>query len=489
MTTTASVGDVRAEVAALTGFDPEAMIGSGADVAVFGIGGTGVRSLVSACRRVDAGVAVDVGRSVDHPDDSAVGVALLVVDPTSSVGAEERALLDDLRVRFGVVALVCTKIDAFWEWPRILRAHRATLDPRAELPVFAVSSVIALDDATADSGIPGLLEWVADELHAPPAVRRERARLGAALAALGRAEDALIAAADDRGVDTDELARRRRALADTRDRGRVDRLAAARAGLARVRSESYADVAVGTRALAAEATTRSSQLTARTGGDFVRWLTDETVMLRDRVDAATDERLDEVRASALLGIDASPAEPGPARADDMTGPPFERPVPSRRRSGEDALLVLIGASTGLGIGRLIVAPMASVQTLQWVSMPLTLVLGVLVAALVIRVRRTATVRVDLRNWGSEVLNETRGRLEHRVGARVAAAEPALISQISRFHERRARQAAAEIAAIDEQLRAQRSGATAHADRERLARLRAARNELLRSDAATGSGRR
>lgn len=477
-----AVADVAAAVAELTGVDPTPRgAGGGTDVAVFGIGGTGVSTLLEACRRMDPEVAMAAGRWGARADDAAVGVALLVVDPTSSVGAEERAAVDELRRRFGIVALVCTKIDAFWEWPRTLRAHRVTLDPREELPVFAVSSTLALSPDATESGVGDLLEWIAAEMRAPSVERRERARAGATLAALAQMEDELRDG-DGRVDDPADLAARRRVVVESRDRGRADRLVAVRAGLARVRSETFADIAGGTRALAAEATARSAGVSARGRDEFAGWLTGQTIALRARVDEATDERLDEVEAAALLGIEA--AAPQPAPVGDA-GPPFDRPLPPLRRSGEDLLLVLIGASTGLGLGRLIVAPMASVQTLQWVSMPLTLALGVVVAVLVIRVRRSAAVRAELRSWSSDVLNETRGRLEHRVGTRVAAAESHLTSQVTRFHERRARQAMADVAAIDDQLRALRTGAAGQPTRDRLARVRALRADLTRASEIQG----
>ncbi|MCX2963702.1 GTPase domain-containing protein [Gordonia aquimaris] len=471
--------DVSAAVAGLTGYEPAAIVGGGTDVAVFGIGGTGVSTLLEACRHIDPTLRVESGRWGARADDAAVGAALLVVDPTSSVGAEERGAVDELRRRFGTVALVCTKIDAYWEWPRILRAHRATLDPREELPVFAVSSTLALSGTDAESGVGALLQWAAEEMAAAPAQRRERARTGAALAALGQLEDELLAAEASRDDDPENLAAHRRRVLESRDRGRADRLAVVRAGLTRVRSETIADIAGGTRALAADATARTAGLSARGRDEFARWLTDQTTAMRARVDTATDERLDEVSAAALLGIDAAAPRPAPVAGTDDVGPPFDRPVPTARRSGEDLLVVLIGASSGLGLGRLIVAPMASVHTLQWVSMPLTLVLGVLVAVLVIRVRRSAAVRAEMRTWSGEALNETRARLEHRVGSRVAAAEAHLIGQITRYHERRTRQAAADIAAIDEQLRALRTGAARQPTRDRLARVRALRAELAR----------
>ncbi|ROZ99109.1 hypothetical protein [Gordonia sp. OPL2] len=475
----------------LTGFDAAAVAGTGTTVAVFGVGGSGVTSLVEACHLLDPSAPVVEGRWGRHHDDRAVGIALMVLDPTSSVGDEEKDAVDELRSRFGIVALVGTKIDAFWEWPRILRAHRALLDPHEELPVFAVSSLAALSGADDESGVSAVLEWAGDHLAAPDDLRAERARIAAALGAVEHAEVGLYRQTDTEAsaTEVDALTRRRRQLLESRDRGRGDRLSAARTGLASARGQSLADVAAGTRALAAAATTRSASLTRRTLDDYVRWLRAETVALRDRVDEATDDRIDEVRAAALLGLDAGPAESGAPDAppeDRRPEPPFSRPLPTGRRGGEDALLVVIGASTGLGLGRLIVAPMASVQTLQWISMPLTLLLGVAAAALVIRVRRAAALRAEIRGWSNDALGETRGRLDHRVGARVAAAEPYLTSQITRYYDRRARHVAGRVAEIDERLRALRSGTADQARREQLGRMRSTRRELAAlADALVG----
>ncbi|GAB89531.1 GTPase domain-containing protein [Gordonia rhizosphera] len=465
------------QVRGLTGFDAAALDGRGATVSVHGIGGTGVTTLIEACRAIDATVVVRKGCWGPQTDDPTVGIALLVVDPTSSVAEEEKRAVEQLRVRFGIVALVCTKIDAFWEWPRILRDHRALLDPHHRLPVFAVSSTAALAGAVDDSGIPALLAWITEHLGAPDELRSARAQVAAALGAVEHAEAELTAQTGPAATESrvQQLTARRRRLVESRDRGRADRLASARAGLTRARGETLAEVAAGTRALAAAATTRCRTVTAGTADDYANWLSGEMGVFGDQVDRATDERIVEVRAATMLGIDAGaadPDDPDPHAPD----PTPTRPVPSGRRGGEDAILVLIGASTGLGVGRLIVAPMAGVQTLQWVSMPLTLILGVAVAAWVIRVRRTAALRSEIRAWSTDAISGHRNRLEHRAGMRLSGAEPRLISQVNRHYDRRARQLGAEVAEIDEALRATRAGPTQD-QQTRLRRIRTLHRDL------------
>lgn len=504
---TATDPDLVRRVRGVTGFDAGVVDGTGAEVAVFGIGGTGVTSFVAACRAIDPAAAVSEGRwrrrrdgappAGPDPADHAVGIALMVLDPSSSIGEEERAATEELRSRFGIVALICSKIDAFWEWPRILRAHRGFLDPHEQLPVFAVSSIAACHGAADESGVPAVLDWIREHLAGPDDLRRQRARVAAALGALEHAEIGITRAADAAAARTsdDALGRRRRVVVESRDRGRADRLNAARIGLARTRSQSLAEVATGVRALAAAATTRCASLTAAGVDDYVAWLRTEVAALGDRVEYAVDARIEEVRAVTTVGIDAAPGDIGTSVpvagdagpvGDTGAAPTFGRPVPTGRRGAEDAMLVLIGASTGVGFGRLIVAPMASVQTLQWVSMPLTLLLGVAIAAWVIRVRRTSGLRAEMRGWTTDVLGETRGRLEQRVALRMAAAEPRLMGQVTRHHERRTRQAAAEIAGIDDALRARRTGIDEQRHRDRLHLVCATHQELaVLSVALTG----
>ncbi|MCD2145159.1 hypothetical protein [Gordonia paraffinivorans] len=450
----------------LTGFDAR-RVRSGDAVLVLGTEGVGVRTLVEACRSLAADLdfrARDTAESADRP---APGVAVIVVDPSSSVGEEEKRLLDGARARVGTVALVCSRIDAFWEWPRVVRAHRKSLDPFGTLPVFGVSAAAALGGAADESGVDELISWIRQALDAPATVRDARARVSAGI---GAVEHLLCpeapAAADGDGLD-DLLARRRELLAG-RDRGRPDRLAALRAGLARARAQSAADLTAGVRELSALAADSAP------GTRHREWLQQRWSELSTRLQRATDERIDEVSATTLVGLDPEPA----AR------PPWtETPLPAdgaarRRRTGaEDALLVVIGASTGLGVGRLVVAPMASVQTLQWISMPLTLLLGVAVAAWIIRVRRGALDRAGRAARDAEQLAAARAALDHQLGLRVAAAETAIAGQIGRAYERRARRVDEQVARIDESVRRLRGGAVAGRERQRAERARAVHRDL------------
>ncbi|MEO9326328.1 hypothetical protein [Gordonia aurantiaca] len=453
----------------LTGFDAQ-RVRAGHTVSALGTEGVGVRTLVEACRVLAPDLDIRARETLDAPVDDrpGPGIALIVVDPSSSVGEEEKALLDAARARVGTVALVCSRIDAFWEWPRTVREHRRLLDPFGTVPLFGVSAAAALGGAVDESGVDELIAWIRQALDAPAAIRDERARLAAGA---GAVERLLGSQTGGRPADLDELLARRRELLNSRDRGRLDRIAALRAGLARARSMSSAELAAGVRELSALAAGAAPD----TDPEHGEWLRQRWSELADRVRRATDERIDEVASTTLVGLD-----PEPVAAEPWADAPLPPDTPSNRRrrtAGEDALLVIIGASTGLGVGRLVVAPMASVQTLQWVSMPLTLLLGVALAAWIIRVRRAALDRSDRAARGVEQLTSARAAFDHRLGLRIAAAETRIAGQIGRACERRSRHIDDEVARLDDALWRLRNGAEARRERRRSERARAVHREL------------
>ncbi|MDS1114133.1 hypothetical protein RD149_10155 [Gordonia westfalica] len=461
----------------LTGFDAE-RVGSGSGVLVVGTEGVGVRTLVDAVRELAPDL--DLVARDSHAGDRRAepGVALVVVDPSSSVGEEERHLVERMRAQVGTVALVCTKIDAFWEWPRIVRAHRKTLDPFGTMPLFGVSAAAALGGAVDESGIEALVDWLRDAQEVPDAVRVERARLAAGVGAVEHLLGGADAGTDtDSSVALDDLMGARRRLLASRDRGRVDRLAALRAGLARARVQTSAELQTRVRELSALAAEDAPDADA----EHQSWLRGRWADLAEGIRRDADERIDEVAATALVGLDPEPSPQEPSPPDPWADTPLPADgAGSRRRRGgaEDALLVVIGASTGLGVGRLVVAPMSSVQTLQWISMPLTLLLGIGVAVWVIRVRRGALDRADRIARGTDRLAVARTALDHQLGLRFSAAETRIAGQIARAHERRARRMTEQVAEIDDDIRRLRTGTATQEARRRRERAEVVHRELL-----------
>ncbi len=88
-------------------------------------------------------------------------------------------------------------------------------------------------------------------------------------------------------------------------------------------------------------------------------------------------------------------------------------------------------------------------------MPLALVVGATVSALVVRVRRVSALRGQLRTWSAEVLAESRASIEHDVMAAVTAAEPVIAGQVMRHYERRARMIVDDVARVEAEIRTHR----------------------------------
>lgn len=450
------------QVARLTGYDADQVSQEGNLIVVAGPPGSGVTSLVAACRelRPDLNIAEF---SPSLLQEAVLGV--LLIDPSSAADEDDYVLLSTMRARLGLVALVGARIDAFWEWPRILRGARAHLDPREQMPIFATSAAACLAGAADESGVDELVDWLATELADPNGDRRQRAQRAAARGAVDHALDTAELDSDS-DAEVAELVERRKALVAGRDRGRTDRLAALRTGLNRARTDVQGEVVGDVRALSRQGARRCAELGRGQVDGYVAWVRAGAETIAARSAKMLDDRLNEVRRTILLGTDSSATGGngiGPGSIDQVLS--WQAP-PKPRRAGEDALLMVLGASTGLGVGRLIVSPMEQVATLQWVSMPITLLLGVAVAAWVIRSRRLTLRRQQLRTWTTETLTEVRGWLERSIVAAVTDADAQIAGQITRHHERRLRSVSGEVGLIDERLTALRTAGGQAAQRRR-----------------------
>lgn len=419
-----------------------------ARVVVAGVGRSGAGTLIDALAVVDPGLGVE-RYSADVSPQAVVG--LLVIDASSVAGEFERGLLDELRTTVGVAAIVCTKVDAFWDWPTNAKASRAVLDPAEALPMFAVSGAAAVAGAADESGVDELMRWIREHTDDEPA--RISARAAAARSAVADEIDRRRLAGGA-PVTAQALATTRARLVRSRDRGRADRLGALRGGLNRVRSDAVADLDAGIRDIGARSRDAVGGLRGADVDRYATWLASAVTELRDRLEAGVRDDLDRIRSVALLGVE--PVSPGPSPAPQRE-PVTLRPHSERRRTAEDALLVLFGASAGIGLGRLVVTPLAEVRTLQWISMPLALIVGVVIAALVVRLRRIGALRAQMRSWSADALAESRATIEHDVLGAITAAEPVIAGQVMRHYERRARMIADDVARVDTDIKAIRTG--------------------------------
>lgn len=445
---------VIAEVAELTGSGL-----AGIDATDVVVGGTGKVGVTSVTR-----VLGQSGVSAREWSESGrrAAVALLILDPSSGVSDTEVEVVRRLCEFAPLVAVVCNKIDAHWDWPTLLKVNRGIVDPDGRMPIFAVSAAAALAGYQAESGFDELVEWLHDQVHGP--ARPERLE---SLEAERHLDDLISELATERGDPAADLLVQRASLIASRDRGRSDRLAAIRGGANQLRAAALTELDGAARDLSSDATARAAAL-GRSGTEgFQQWLSGRLTALRDRAQQRFDEDRSALEQRALLGL-------------EEVGPPPDRPalslqlppVPPKRRGVEEALLVVFGASAGLGLGRLLVMPLSAVHTLQWIAMPLTLLLGAAIAVGLVRLRRLSALRTSMAAWAGEAIATTRGRIEQDVSRQVQAAESVIGGRLARFYERRAQTISDRVAELDAQIRAGRRAAPEARERD-LRRLAAA----------------
>ncbi|MGZ8177453.1 hypothetical protein ACXVUM_05935 [Williamsia sp. SKLECPSW1] len=406
-------------------------------VIVTGVPRSGGRTLAEALTVVDPGLSV-----VAAPPDAVAGrratVGLLVVEPSALCGDDDVAALAALRAAIGHVAIVVTKVDAFWDWPTVARSSRTVLDPTEDLPVFAVSAVAALAGAVDESGVDGLAGWIAECAAAGPVMPRPTSPRPIR----------------SRAQELAELRSRRARVVRGRDRGRTDRLAAVRSGLGRVRTAASTETAAGLRDITVESDRAVAHLRARDIPEHRRWLAERVAHLQAAVMTSVDDDLERLRAAVLLGVEPFRPEPGAAAS-----PVVLRDAPPPGAPTEEVVGALLGAASGFAVARFLVEPFVEVEVVRQISTPLALVVGLAIGLVITSVRRRAALRGRVRSATAASLAEARSVIDQDVAVRVADAETVMSGRILRHAERRAIDAAREVAGIDERMRDLAGGGT------------------------------
>jgi len=160
-----------------------------------------------------------------------------------------------------------------------------------------------------------------------------------------------------------------------------------------------------------------------------------------------------------------------------------RPLEKRPSGSEDRLMVVAGASGGVGLGRLALMPLALVPGLNLVLVPLTLGLGAGAAWWMARTRGHMADKAHVKQWSAEVFAEARANLDQLVAEQLIDAEHQLGAALDDALAERVEQIEQELRAVDAALRldtAERSEQLRGTERE-LAALTAGREraaELL-----------
>lgn len=450
---------------------------AGARTRVFGVAGSpvppAVAGLGSCPQPADAG---------PQPDTDP-GVAVVLVPAAVPLGADELDLLASAAVPpAGALFVVAGRVLGDPLRAAVAR-HRAVLAEFA--PGFERCPFVA--GAAPERDLRAALGPARERL-ARTDVELERAACVVA-AEVARRRRGAQRAADEARRRAGDARRRRADAADRRSRlrsqgGAPARMTQLRTDLSRVRMELNHEV--GGRCRQAAAAVREELERADRAG--VRGFPRRLRRRLADVDAELAARADDTVAAALPasgggsgsvqgGRGGQPAPDGSDVGHSRSGAncpaPSGRGVPdgygppARPRATEDRLMILMGASGGLGVGRVVVSmPFVSGVfdgAWAWFAWPATLLLGGLVAWWIVRARAHLGDRARTRQWANEQIAEFRAGWEQYVARRMLEVEARGVRRIGAEHADDTHALDREIARLDARIAADGRAA------ERLAR--------------------
>ncbi len=396
---------------------------------------------------------------------------LVVVDAGAPLTHGELAFLRRTAQQVDTVLFALTKTDVHRDWRTVLDADRALLAehaPRfADAEIHPVSSRLAAAAAQAptpevarvlrtQSGIAAL------QAELQRAVAHRAVMLGeanalrslhSALAAAALAQRTTAAALRGGAGAAAELRTRRTELVAQRRSGPRSATLRLRAELQRARVESAHELAVSVRECqtrfraAVDAADRATlaALPAQLDGALGALALGVSAALLQRITRVADAVLAEVfTPTEVAGLTTALSPPQPVEL-------VARPVAVRHPAAEDKLMVVVGASGGVGLGKLALAPLALVPGLNVVLVPLTLGLGAGAAWWMARTRGHVTDRVHVKQWAAEVHLEARAALDHLVAEQLIDVEHQLAAALEEAMGRRLAQLEAELRDVDSAL--------------------------------------
>jgi len=397
---------------------------------------------------------------------------LMVVDASSPFTRGELEFLERAALRVETVVFALTKTDAHRGWRAVLDADVALLAEHA--PRFAdakfhpVSARLSLMAAQAPSA------QVAATLRRQSGITELQGELQQLVAdrtvMLGEA-NALRAVHS--ALEIAVLTRQDRARALRSGAGRADNLRVRRNELLNQRSSGQRGWSARLRAQVQHARVESTHEVARQVRDTQTWF-------RGAVDAADRETLSGLPAQldpALAAVASKVSAELALRMRQLTEqvltelftaaelralaaasmarqavPLAIRPLEKRPSGSEDRLMVVAGASGGVGLGRLALMPLALVPGLNLVLVPLTLGLGVGAAWWMARTRGHMADKVHVKQWSAEVFAQARANLDQLVAEQLIDAEHQLGAALDDALAKRVAEIDDELRTVDAALR-------------------------------------
>ncbi|MBK0865211.1 dynamin family protein [Saccharopolyspora sp. HNM0986] len=399
---------------------------------------------------------------------ASAGTALLfVIDAAAPFTRGELEFLHRAADRVETVVFALAKTDQHRSWRQVLEQDRKLLAehaPRfAEVPIHPVSARMLQLAAQAPS------EQAAELLRERSGVAELRSALvqlvGGRAAMLGEA-NTMRALSTVLGELIARLEAETRALTVGADeaeslRARRDELAATRRSATRGWQVKLRGEIQRTRVEAGHEVTRQMREVQSwfrrtidgadrvTLGELPAQVDAALQMVSSRVSALLSARLAKVAEVALAEL-FSAEELDVIRSQFARGaqsPIALRPPDKRPPTAEDKLLVFMGVSGGLGLGRAAAMPLAGVgvAVLNPVVLPVTIVLGLGAGWWMARTRKHAADKQHFKQWLTEAIADARSALDQLVSEQLIDAEQQLSLALDDALSRR-------IESIDEQVR-------------------------------------
>lgn len=428
---------------------------------------SGKSAIEDELRRLLGTVEVDAhstGRIDIVTDPASASVVLMVFDASAPLGREDLAVLDAhspdnaASARSVDVVFALNKIDVHQDWlavagrnAELLARHDAAFGDAVIYPVSAREG----------AGVDELLSVVVT------AATRRRTRRQ-------QVEDTQILLAQTKEMIADTIRRvrdeteqgalrsERSKVAAGRDGGRAERVTALRSQIQLAKVALLQEVASLVRTATRTSRTDIDKANRKELASYPQRLAEQSAQQTTFIADLVERRIADLAHSVGLAVTPVAAAPSmPTVAD------FDEPD-KRRRGLEDQMAILLGASAGLGLGRLVVSPLNMVPALNIATIPVTLLLGASVAWWLMRARGHLADRAHTRQWASESVAHVRGVWEQIVLSRLLEAESQLGEQVIAQSRAHAAQVDSRIAAIDVDLRrlnSQRAGKLASCERD------------------------
>ncbi|MGL4306628.1 MAG: hypothetical protein ACRCSF_10785 [Mycobacteriaceae bacterium] len=386
---------------------------------------------------------------------------VFVVDSASPLGRADLEILERAAGSVSAVFCVLTKIDIHQNWRTILERNKQLLASHApgfsHVRWFAVSSKlaqIAISETSGKSAVvaqaSGMSELVTalegvvidDEIaYRSYQYHQLRTQVDSAIEVLKTA----TANAVNESQIADLTARKNFLLRRRSGKGNEQSsLLRNEIQLARVELVHYARNRI--RSVSGEAREDISQAQRKDLRGFTVAVRANSFALIQEIDSEVTRRVVEIGGKVL----GQAGESGKS-ARVSTVPEVPEPEAGKRNI-EDTLVVVLGASGGIGLGKVLSTPFSAVPGLEIATLPASLVLGAGVAIWMIRARRLIAQRTRLARWAADTYADIRAHVEQDVLARLLEAEAALGNSLIHISEQRGRYVAQEIAEIDAQLR-------------------------------------